>query len=472
MASDLLLSLASDPRSRGLIQRLGLPIPLPQRLDRDDAPYAARPLEGRRVLVGGALEGELGRALARALVEAGAEPILASPTDVFDGPAEAWGRPTRSLDALGDTERVDALVFDASSLDLGLGALYEFFHAAAPRLRPCGHVVVIGRPVEEARDGVAAAASQALDGFVRSLAKELGRRGSTANLVLCEAGAEARLAGPARFLLTERGAFVTAQPLRVGRLASMPTDVPFERPLDGKVAMVTGAARGIGAATARALAREGAKVLLVDRPADDELVAEVARELGGVPVLQDITAPDAAEALVATAKAHGGVDVVVHNAGITRDKTLAKMSRELWDQAVSVNLGAVIRVTDALLAAQAVHEHARVVLLSSVSGLAGNVGQTNYGASKAGLVGYLRYLAPLVASKGITINAIAPGFIETRLTDAMPVTIREAARRLSALGQGGQPRDVAEAILFLSTPGSVGVTGGVLRVCGGALVGA
>ena len=171
-------------------------------------------------------------------------------------------------------------------------------------------------------------------------------------------------------------------------------------------------------------------------------------------------------------EALGGVDVVVHNAGVTRDKTLAKMSESQWDLAVDVNLGAVARITEALVQRKVLREGGRIVCLSSVAGIAGNVGQTNYAASKAGVVGFVRRLAPELADRGVTVNAIAPGFIETRLTDAMPTMIREVARRLSALGQGGRPEDVGQAIAFLSTPGAVGVTGHLLRVCGGALVGA
>ncbi|MCB9613970.1 MAG: 3-oxoacyl-ACP reductase [Sandaracinus sp.] len=473
MARDLLLAISSEPRARRLVQRLGLPLPLPQRLDRNDEAYEEQPLRDRRVLTLGTFRGELGRALAHVLVEAGASPVVATDTDVFDAPGEAWGRRPSAPDP-ESTERYDALVFDASELGgpEDLRALYDGFHAWVGRLRPCAHVVVVGRPPEEASSAAAAGARHGLDGFVRSLAKELGRRGTTANLVLCETGAESRLDGVLRFLLTERSAFVTAQPFVVKRLAKAPVAVPRTRPLEGKTALVTGAARGIGAATAARLAREGAKVLLLDRPDDDGPLAATAREVGGIPVLLDVTAPDAEAKLLAVAKEHGGFDVVVHNAGITRDKTLAKMKPEQWDLAVDVNLGAVVRLTDALVKQKALSAGARVVLLSSVSGLAGNVGQTNYAASKSGLVGYLRHLAPAVADRGITVNAIAPGFIETRLTDAMPVAIREAARRLSALGQGGQPGDVAEAITFLATPGSVGISGAVVRVCGGALVGA
>jgi 3-oxoacyl-[acyl-carrier protein] reductase len=162
---------------------------------------------------------------------------------------------------------------------------------------------------------------------------------------------------------------------------------------------------------------------------------------------------------------------VVHNAGVTRDKTLANMSPDRWDQTIDINLDAVVRITERLLAG-VLHEHGRVILLSSIAGIAGNMGQTNYAASKAGIIGYVRAQAPALAERGITVNAIAPGFIETRLTAAIPVMIREVARRLSNLGQGGLPRDIGDAVTFLASPGAVGITGTVLRVCGGAYVGA
>jgi 3-oxoacyl-[acyl-carrier protein] reductase len=138
---------------------------------------------------------------------------------------------------------------------------------------------------------------------------------------------------------------------------------------------------------------------------------------------------------------------------------------------VAVNLDAVIRTTRALLDRKLIEPGGRIVCLSSVAGIAGNLGQTNYAASKAGVIGFVEKLAPEVAARGITVNAIAPGFVETRLTQAVPVMIREAGRRLSALGQGGIPDDIGQAIVFLATPGASGVTGSVLRVCGGALIG-
>ncbi len=243
--------------------------------------------------------------------------------------------------------------------------------------------------------------------------------------------------------------------------------------LGGKVALVTGAARGIGEATAELLAAEGAHVVCLDRPADDGPCSKVAQRIGGSVLLLDITDEDAPARIANELEQRfGGVDVVVHNAGVTRDKTLGRMQPDAWDMAVDINLGAVIRITDRLLDDEVLRPGGRIICLSSVSGIAGNRGQTNYSASKAGIVGFVKALAPSVADKGITVNAIAPGFIETRLTSAMPVAIREVARRMSAVGQGGKPEDVGQAITFLATPGAVGVTGATVRVCGGALIGA
>jgi 3-oxoacyl-[acyl-carrier protein] reductase len=338
-----------------------------------------------------------------------------------------------------------------------------------------GRIVVIGREPSATESREAQAASAALEGFIRSAAKEVGKRGATAQLVWVEDGAEARVAPVLTWLLSSRSAFVTGQPIRVS--SSVRDNGPYRvtRSLDQKVVLITGAARGIGKATAEIMAAEGAHVVVLDRPADDEPASRVARAIGGSLLLCDVSAQDAPERICEYLQAEfGGVDVVVHNAGVTRDKTLKKMKPEVWDQALDINLDAVVRITEALVSGPqpTLRENGRVICLSSVAGIAGNMGQTNYAASKSGVIGYVRSLAPAVADRGVTVNAIAPGFIETRLTNAMPVMIREAARRLSALGQGGKPRDIGEAIMFLSTSGSDGITGATLRVCGGALVGA
>ena len=475
--TDVLLELGKNPFARKLVASAKLPIPMPQRLSRISGARPERFLEGQSVLVSGA--GQLSEVIARTLSRAGATSHLDSATlaQAFAPAAEAYGRPTKLLVANdgATAEPAQALVVDASALSgpADLKQLYTFLHTHLPRLARSGRVVVLGRPVDEARSALVASARAALEGFTRSLAKELGAKGATANLVYVSEGAEERAACVLRFLLSYASAFVTAQPLRVTSTAAWSGEDPWSKPLSGKIALVTGSARGIGEATARVLAAEGAHVVCLDRPDDDEPLSVVAREIGGTPLLCDVLDPNAG-ALIAgeLKKLHGGVDIVVHNAGVTRDRTLARMPESNWDMVIGVNLEAVLRITDTLVSEQALRDHGRIVSLASISGIAGNTGQTNYAASKAGVIGFTRALAAQVAPRGLTVNAVAPGFIETRMTAAVPVVVREAGRRLSALGQGGQPQDVGRAIAFFAEPGSAGVTGQVLRVCGGALLGA
>jgi 3-oxoacyl-[acyl-carrier protein] reductase len=273
-------------------------------------------------------------------------------------------------------------------------------------------------------------------------------------------------------LLSARSVFVSGQIIAVTSAVGADSELPLVRALANKVALVTGAARGIGAACAELLAAEGAHVVCLDRPGDDALLREVAGRVSGSVLLGDLSdrgLPDAVRHHLSVQ--HGGVDVVVHNAGITRDKTLARMAPELWDQALDINLAAVLRIDD-MLDRGVLRDGARLVYLSSVSGIAGAAGQTNYSASKAGLIAYVRRRAKEVAPRRITCNAVAPGFIETRLTAAMPTMLREVGRRMSALGQGGLPEDVANVVTFLASPGAAAITGATLRVCGGALLGA
>jgi 3-oxoacyl-[acyl-carrier protein] reductase len=169
---------------------------------------------------------------------------------------------------------------------------------------------------------------------------------------------------------------------------------------------------------------------------------------------------------------HGGVDAVIHNAGVTRDKTLGRMTEELWNLVIDINLIAPQRIDRELFARQAVRRNGRVVCVSSISGIAGNAGQINYATSKAGVIGFVQTWAPELARQGVTINAVAPGFIETQMTAAMPIPTREAGRRMNSLAQGGLPIDVAETIAWLASPASGGVNGNVVRVCGQSLLGA
>jgi len=473
--TDLLLE---NENARKLVKTLGLPIPVPEKLARSKGPYEERPLDDKTVLVCGV--GGLQATLAQILTKAGAYPLVVGTSDAvlepFVGPGEAWARAPRRVEPgqAPEGERVDAIVFDGTGLETpdDLHQLYVFISPWIRRLNRSGRVVVIGRPAGDAKKPVRAATRAGLEGFTRSLAKEIGANGSTANSVFVQEGADERLDPVLRFLLSPRSAYISCQPFHVTKLAKG-EEAPETHVLGGKVALVTGAARGIGEATAELLASEGAHVVCLDRPADDAPCSKVAQRIGGSTLLIDITDIDAPERIAGELKDRfGGVDIVVHNAGVTRDKTLARMSPEQWDMAVDIHLGAVIRITDRLLSDDALRPGGRVICLSSVSGIAGNRGQTNYSAGKAGIVGFVEALAPKVAKKGITVNAIAPGFIETRLTDAMPVAIREVARRMAAVGQGGKPEDVGQAITFLATPGAVGLSGETLRVCGGALVGA
>jgi 3-oxoacyl-[acyl-carrier protein] reductase len=452
--SDVLLKISESGRARQLLKTIGLPLPLPAPLARADGPWEELPLAGRALMIASSsaaeLPSELVDSLRRIVVDAGA-------------------RATRP----GVDERLTGVVLDATGLHAPeqLRRLYDVLHPALGNLAPGGRILLLARPVEEARSEVMAAAQGALDGFFRSLAKELGKKAATAQLVRVATGAEAELAPLLRFLLSARSAFITGQALSLAAPTGSPGAPAWVQPLANKVALVTGAARGIGEATVRRLAAEGAHVVCLDRPADARATAQVAAANAGSTLdcdLRDQAAPQAiADALRAR---HGGVDIVVHNAGVTRDKTLQRMSGEQWDEVIDVNLGAVIRIEQAL--ASLLRDGGRVICVASIAGIAGTVGQTNYAAAKAGLIGYVRKRAPALAARGITVNAVAPGLIETRLTAAMPIFVREAGRRLSALAQGGEPRDVAEAITFLASPGAAGINGSVLRVCGGAFLGA
>ena len=375
-----------------------------------------------------------------------------------------------------DTPRYAALVFDATGLTSSdqLVGLYDFFHTTIRRLGGSARVVVLGTVPTAADTPAEHTAQRSLEGFVRSIAKEL-RAGGTANLVEVHPGAEAGVGSPLRFLLSGRSAFVSGQRFTVGPRTEHPPVVPedIDRPHAGKVAVVTGAARGIGAAIARTLARDGATVVCLDLPSAGDDLARVANDVGGTALQVDITADDAARTIIDHAtERHGGIDIVVHNAGVTRDKTMAGMDEKRWNMVLDINLSAIERINEALLAADVLKAGARIVCVSSMSGIAGNRGQSNYAASKAGVIGHVAALGPTLADRGITINAVAPGFIETKMTDAMPVATREVGRRLNSLSQGGQPVDVAETIGFFAGPDAAWLNGTTVRVCGQNLLGA
>ena len=395
------------------------------------------------------------------------------PSAVGSMVADALSSAGASVRTIDDEQvRYGGLIVDATGVQdiAGLAAVRDAFAGVLRRIKASGRVVVFGSAPSDDDEVEAAAARQALDGIVRSLAKEL-RAGSTANLVYVESPSVVGVESTLRFFLSGRSAYVDGQVLHLGDTsAAAPSD--WNRPLRGRVALVTGAARGIGAAIARTLARDGATVVCADLPAAGEALAQVANAINGTALQVDITSADAPARIVDHLRLrHGGVDIVIHNAGITRDRTLANMEPEVWTSVLDVNLGAQLRIDDALIAAGVLQDDGRIVCLSSTSGIAGNRGQTNYAASKAGIIGMVRATAPRLAD-GSTINAVAPGFIDTEMTHRMPRATREVARRLNSLQQAGLPVDVAEAVAWLASPGAGAITGQVLRVCGQNLVGA
>ncbi len=405
-------------------------------------------------------------------------PVIAGP--VLSGAAPG-GRLDKYLPGFLDSIKAEragaegkakALVFDATGIadSTELVELQRFFYPALGRLQRSGRVVVIGTPPAAAGSPRAHTAQRALEGFTRSLAKEVGGKGATVQLVYVAKGAEDQLDSTLRFLLSPRSAYVSGQVVRIAKGVAPTPEIDWERPLEGKTALVTGASRGIGAAIANTLARDGAKVVGLDIPPAVDDLRTVTGAIGGEALGLDITADDAPERIAEHFA--DGVDVVVHNAGVTKDRTLAKMPEERWVQLLEINLSSEERINDALLDGKLLNPNGRIVGVSSMAGIAGNNGQTNYAASKAGVVGMVESMAPELAKRKATINAVAPGFIETKMTAAMPIGPREAGRRLSSLSQGGLPVDVAETIAWFASPASTGVNGNTVRVCGQSLLGA
>ncbi|MFF7335075.1 3-oxoacyl-ACP reductase [Streptomyces sp. NPDC008150] len=367
--------------------------------------------------------------------------------------------------------RPGAVVLDATGVRdvAALAEVHAALHPVVRSVTASGRIVVLGS-LPDPDDHHQAAAQQALEGFTRSLGKEIGR-GRTVNLV--RAADTAGAASTLRFLVSPKSAYVSGQVITTGAAGPDPAGEEHDpaRPLAGRTALVTGGARGIGEAVAEVLARDGAHVVVLDVPSAEADARRVAERLGGTALPLDITSADAGAAIAGALP--GGLDVLIHNAGVTRDRRLVNMPAERWSSVLDVNLASVLRTTDALLADGTLRPGGRIVATASIAGLAGNAGQTNYGASKAGIAGLVRSLAPrALAGHGVTVNAVAPGFIETRMTAAVPLFIREAGRRMNSLAQGGLPVDVAETTAWLAHPGSGAVNGQVVRVCGQSLLGA
>lgn len=455
LSTDLLSQILGSKPGSVLAKQLGIPQAEPLRRYRAGAPALGGPL-----LIGTPTD-QPGRII---------EPLRVALDADYDLVGNNLGG--RWADSFG------GLVYDATGITTpaGLRGLHEFFTPLIRNLGPCARVVVVGTtPDELATQPDARIAQRALEGFTRSLGKEL-LRGSTASLVYLSPQAAPGASGlesTMRFILSGKSAYVDGQVFTVGSAESAaPAD--WDQPLAGKVAIVTGAARGIGATIAEVFARDGASVVAIDVAGAGDALADTAARVGGTALWLDVTADDAVDQITAhLAEFHdGSADILVNNAGITRDKLLANMDDARWDAVLAVNLLAPQRLTEGLIDNGTIGAGGRVIGLSSMAGIAGNRGQTNYATTKAGMIGLTQALAPILADKGITINAVAPGFIETQMTAAIPLATREVGRRLNSLFQGGQPVDVAETIAYFASPASNAVTGNVIRVCGQAMLGA
>lgn len=466
-------AMLNNNMGRNVLKTVGLPTPIElKRYQPEQASF----FEGS-VLMGASKDAGLMDSIIRNMKDADAKvyfPASAFTASHIVNPAATYGVKAVGIECNKNMpEKFDALVFDASGFKDGadLEQLYQFFNPVMRKLNSNGRIIVLGRPHMKASNGEQAAAMRALEGFTRSVAKEIGKKSSTCQVIYVEEGAEANLDSALRFVMSRKSAYVDGQVITI-RKAEDVSYPDWHKPLAGKVALVTGASRGIGESIARTLARDGARVLGLDIPPAEEDLNRVMAEINGEVLVGDISSKEAPQQISDKLKEMGGGDIIVHNAGITRDKTLANMPEHWWNMTIDINLSAEERINEALFEDGSLNSGGRIICVSSMNGIAGQMGQTNYAASKAGVIGYVQYMADELAEKNITINAVAPGFIETAMTDAIPFMTREVGRRLNSLSQGGKPVDVAETISFFSNPASSGVTGNIVRVCGQSLVGA
>ncbi|MDY7024755.1 MAG: 3-oxoacyl-ACP reductase [Pseudomonadota bacterium] len=471
-SNDRYLSFVNSGFGKSLASALGLPLPIDLERYEEGQSFVTGP-----VLIGGSPNAELLPTIAEVLNDATDTIFIpknsanyAELVEVAQGADLKWDAFAPSKN---DSQKFKALVFDATGIKTidELKALYNFFHPVIRKMMTCGRIVVIGRTPEKAPTVEERGVQRALEGFIRAVGKEV-RKAVAAQLIYVEEGAKKNIDSTLRFFLSPKSAYVSGQVVRINDVEAV---VPqnWDKPLAGKVALVTGSARGIGEGMANVLARDGASVICLDIPPAEDDLKKVSARIDGKYITCDITAADAGQRIAEFVKENydGKLDIIVHNAGVTRDKTLGRMKENLWDMVININLKAEEQIDEYLLDNGVIPEGGRIICVSSISGIAGNMGQTNYSTSKAGVIGLVEGMSGKLKDKGITVNAVAPGFIETQMTAAIPFAIREAGRRMNSMAQGGLPVDVAETVAWFANPGSQGVTGQVVRVCGQSLIG-
>ena len=431
-----------NPLVKQIAKAMNLPLPIPALLNRNHQPFSDSEIEHKKVTIIGN-ENEISKSLHKIL---NSKCILTTEYE----------------------NKFDGIIVNATGVQT-VEDTTDFFKEAQrliSKINKNARVLILSKEDKTNRESFAV--QKSFEGFTRALSKELGKYGTTANHLKITDAIPENIANAIFFFLSDKSSFITGQVIELNA-TNISTSVSNNQLLANKIAIVTGGARGIGAAAAHVLHREGAKVIIVDVPQASDDANALAYEINGEAFLIDITQNDAAEKIQKyVLEKFGKLDILINNAGITRDKTLAKMSEQQWNSVMQVNLKASINLTEQFIQ-NGFAENAKVVGLASISGIAGNVGQTNYSASKAGMIGYMNAISKTTS---IYANAVAPGFIETKMTESLPLFVKEGGRRLSTLKQGGLPEDVAELIGFLSSPLSDGINGNCIRVCGGSMIGA
>jgi 3-oxoacyl-[acyl-carrier protein] reductase len=446
--TDYFLELSKNPWAQKIVAKLPINVSLPPVLKRKNSPWNQRELTDKTIFyvnVGPANN-------------AGTTTLLKTVTDL-------GGELVHEV----SDKKVDALVFN---LNKGtkvedLTSLYQAIHDTIKKMRKSGRLLIHWQ--KEAKNEAMEAALSAL---IKSIGRELGKYGSTANLILSDGKAATAVTQTTlAWLLSDRSAFISGQVFHVE--AQHPqTQVEHSQQglLAGRTAIITGAARGIGLVIAQYFRCEGAKIIGIDHPSQEEALTTAMKDIGAEVMLQDLANPQA----VANIKnlinnGPGQIDIMIHNAGITKDRTIANMPTVDWERVMQINYNFPSKMTMELLKPGSaiiplIKEGGRIVNISSIVGIAGNFGQTNYAAAKGALIGHTKDLHK--QKSGANINAIACGFIETKMTEKIPPVMREIARRMNALKQGGLPEDVAEAVVFLCSELGSGISGQTIRVCG------